>query len=335
MAVFSDCVRFRSMTVSLCPTAHQSIVPERSHMLYNEMYWGDTAEREGETRWVRTLKEWWRNWKGGRDGRDTTVQQWIQLSICPQYCVSKEEWDSFHCSPLLPLSPILPIFLIILPPSPSSSPSVLSFIFFLFFNFSPFFPSSLSFCLISSPSQSSYPPFCLLHSSLYLSGSCPTIYSVTAVQPVSHCQAEAHGQYSYDGTCLYYLLSSACFAFRGTKWSKLNLVPALWLLLTLTIHFYKKGYAPTTAKLLQIENHWSGINCVCGVVSCVHFVYEDSEIFPKLRPAVSVFLYGVWMSGHAYVSVAHLSGSRIRFLTCLGWSINEFQYWNVISLTNV
>lgn len=99
--------------------------------------------------------------------------------------------------------------------------------FFLFFNVSPFFPSSLSFCLISSPSQSSYPHFCLLHSSLYLSGSCPTIYSVTAVQPVSHCQAEAHGQYSYDGTCLYYLLSSACFAFRGTKLSKLNLVPAL------------------------------------------------------------------------------------------------------------
>lgn len=192
-----------------------------------------------------------------------------------------------------------------------------------FFSFST---SPLSFCLISSPSQSSYPHFCLLHSSLYLSGSCPTIYSVTAVQPVSHCQAEAHGQYSYDGTCLYYLLSSACFAFRGTKLSKLNLVPALRLLLTLTIHFYKKGYAPTTGKLIQIENHWSGINCACGVVSCVHFVYEDSEIFPKLRPAVSVFLYGVWMSGHAYVSVAHLSGSRIRFLTCLGWSINEFQY---------
>lgn len=99
------------------------------------------------------------------------------------------------------------------------------------------------------------------------------------------------------------------------------------MLLTLTIHnFYKKGYAPTTAKLIQIENHWSGINYACEVVSCVHFVYEDSEMFPKLRPAVGVFLYSVWMSGHAHVSVARLSASRIRFLTCLDWSANEFQY---------
>lgn len=63
---------------------------------------------------------------------------------------------------------------------------------------------------------------------LYLSGSCSTIYSQSQqCQPVYHCQTEAHGQYSYVGTCLYYLLSSACFAFRGTQLSKLNLVPAL------------------------------------------------------------------------------------------------------------
>lgn len=150
-------------------------------------------------------------------------------------------WDCVHSSPLPSLSPSLHLQLsllfsrplafqspvIILPPSPSSLLSVLSFTFF--------FLPLLSLLTFFSASSLPYLSHLILltfvsftPAYLYLSGSWSTIYSQSQqCQPVYHCQTEAHGQYSYDGTCLYYLLSSACFAFRGTQLSKLNLVPAL------------------------------------------------------------------------------------------------------------
>lgn len=54
--------------------------------------------------------------------------------------------------------------------------------------------------------------------------------------------------------------------------AKLNLVPALWLLLTLIIHFYEKGFTPITAKLIQIQSHWFGNNYAHGLVSCINFI---------------------------------------------------------------
>lgn len=70
--------------------------------------------------------------------------------------------------------------------------------------------------------------------------------------------------------------------------AKLNLVPALWLLLTHIIHFYEKSFAPITAKLIQIQSHWLGSNYACAVVSCINFFYKDSGISTKLRLDASV-----------------------------------------------
>lgn len=48
--------------------------------------------------------------------------------------------------------------------------------------------------------------------------------------------------------------------------AKLDLVPALWPLLTLIIHFCKKSSAPNTGKLTQIQNRCLGSNYTHAVV---------------------------------------------------------------------
>lgn len=75
----------------------------------------------------------------------------------------------------------------------------------------------------------------------------------------------------------------------------------------------KKGFAPITGKLIQIQNHLLGSNCACAVVSCINFFSKDSEMVTKLRLAASVFICGVWMGVREDVGAACLSVSRIRF----------------------
>lgn len=187
----------------------------------------------------------------------------------------------------LPLSVLLPLitsFLFLLSllschnslhlPPPPCSHYFLSF--FVFLIFSPICPSSLSFCLISSISNVSHPPPSLLSLSLPLQPNCTGVIhlshvvTVPSVRPVSHAEPRPLDSKAIMGHVS--VLSSAYVSLLelpNYRNAKLNLVPALWLLLTLIIHFYENGFAPITVKIIQIQSHWLGSNYSCRAVSCI------------------------------------------------------------------
>lgn len=164
-SVFSDLTSFKrydSLTVSSC-TAVQC-TRRRLHGLYNEMCW-----------WEKRRKRMWNKLSENRGSYLwTTVYQRIRLSISSQCCTGKSESGGGLCSlqptsmslyfsvyspPSCYLSPplatLLPSVSLHLPPPPCSHYFLSSFVVLLF---CPVCPSSLSFWLISSISQSFLSP---------------------------------------------------------------------------------------------------------------------------------------------------------------------------------
>lgn len=124
---------------------------------------------------------------------------------------------------------------ITLPPSPSSHYFLSSFVFLSSCPSSPLFLPHLLHLSVVSFSSPPSPPH--LHSL-----TCTVLSHALAVQPVlplpSHPGSKAMMEHVYIS--FYNVLASLLPEVPNYLNAKLNLVPALWLLLTLIIHFYEK-----------------------------------------------------------------------------------------------